>query len=292
MAILVDSPILYPNVGAVPKRHRKKRWSHLFSDSEQELHSFASKLNLKREWFQKHKKLNHYDITENIRKKAVRLGAIEVSCKFTVKFFKKSPESLLDMIRQDPYLIRYFKNPSYDLCETAITSSAGSLFHITNQTPEICELAIKKWPGSLQFVTKQTKSLCMLAVSLDGSTLKYVNKKYKSMVQKAIENYPLAIQYVPDSSKEVWLQAVRLDPFCVKFLPKPDEEIHLEAVRQNGINIQFIPDSSDNVKLEAVKQNPRSIIYITDPTQGMVNLVATNDSWLKEYMELRFEIKN
>jgi hypothetical protein len=51
---------------------------HLIADSLNELHEFALKLGLKKEWFQDHKKHPHYDLTEGMRKKAIQLGAIEI----------------------------------------------------------------------------------------------------------------------------------------------------------------------------------------------------------------------
>lgn len=40
------------------------QWSHLFTDNEQELHEFASKLGLKRDWFQ-NKKISRIMILSN-----------------------------------------------------------------------------------------------------------------------------------------------------------------------------------------------------------------------------------
>lgn len=52
---------------------------HLTADSDDELHAFAAKLGLRREWFQPHPLLNHYDLTPARREHAVRLGAVEVT---------------------------------------------------------------------------------------------------------------------------------------------------------------------------------------------------------------------
>ena len=67
MAILVDSPIW---------RWRGRRWAHLVSDtSHAELHAFAARLGLRREWFQG----DHYDVPAEVREQALRLGAAPVS---------------------------------------------------------------------------------------------------------------------------------------------------------------------------------------------------------------------
>lgn len=52
---------------------------HMMSDeSLEELHNFASKLGLKREWFQ-NDSAPHYDVCKSKRAEAVKLGAKELS---------------------------------------------------------------------------------------------------------------------------------------------------------------------------------------------------------------------
>lgn len=63
MAVLVDRAIW---------RWRGRTWAHLVSDSSyDELHEFAARLGLQREWFQG----DHYDIPASVRAEAIALGA-------------------------------------------------------------------------------------------------------------------------------------------------------------------------------------------------------------------------
>jgi len=63
------------------------RWSHLFTDQDDqtELHEFADRLNLCREWFQgakwetTHPWRCHYDVTDGLRVKALLLGAQSIT---------------------------------------------------------------------------------------------------------------------------------------------------------------------------------------------------------------------
>ena len=70
MAIYVDEAIW---------SWRGKMWCHLLADSLAELHEFADKLGLKREWFQEKARFPHYDITDNMRTKAIHIGAISAN---------------------------------------------------------------------------------------------------------------------------------------------------------------------------------------------------------------------
>lgn len=54
-------------------------WFHLVADTAEELHEFARKLGLKRNWFQGSASYPHYDISATLRATALRIGAVEAS---------------------------------------------------------------------------------------------------------------------------------------------------------------------------------------------------------------------
>jgi hypothetical protein len=76
-----------------PNKHwRYHRAAHLFCDgpdSLDELHQIASKIGLKRQWFQDHPTMPHYDLTESKRVQAIRKGAKSVDLKTEVKFIRQ-----------------------------------------------------------------------------------------------------------------------------------------------------------------------------------------------------------
>jgi Protein of unknown function (DUF4031) len=78
--ILVDG---ITNYGAALTRGLpSRRWCHMVSDtSEEELHAFAARIGLRREWAQLRPKASaaHYDLTPERRVRAVKLGAVEVT---------------------------------------------------------------------------------------------------------------------------------------------------------------------------------------------------------------------
>ena len=81
---------LWPSTSMTPTFRRlpngrvqhTSRWSHLFADTQEELHAFAERLGLRRSYFQggpEHGRLWHYDVTEGKRCQAIRLGASPVT---------------------------------------------------------------------------------------------------------------------------------------------------------------------------------------------------------------------
>jgi hypothetical protein len=58
------------------------RWSHLVADTDEELHEFASRMGMRREWFQDkpgRPHHAHYDLPERARAEALANGAVEVT---------------------------------------------------------------------------------------------------------------------------------------------------------------------------------------------------------------------
>ena len=68
---------------------------HMMADTEEELHAMAASLGLKREWFQEHATLAHYDICKAKRAQALRLGAVEEDTKDCIRRLRlnSAPES-------------------------------------------------------------------------------------------------------------------------------------------------------------------------------------------------------
>ena len=63
-------------------RDRADRWSHLLADEPEELHAMAAALGIPRRGYQRHRRsaaLNHYDVPEGLRLRAIELGAVAVT---------------------------------------------------------------------------------------------------------------------------------------------------------------------------------------------------------------------
>jgi hypothetical protein len=63
-------------------RQRTERWSHMLADDHEELHAMAGALGIPRRGFQRHRRspaLDHYDVPEPLRLRAIELGAVAVT---------------------------------------------------------------------------------------------------------------------------------------------------------------------------------------------------------------------
>jgi hypothetical protein len=58
---------------------RGHRWAHLMADTLDELHAFAARLGIPRRAFQDRTSGAHYDVTAELRARAIALGAVAIS---------------------------------------------------------------------------------------------------------------------------------------------------------------------------------------------------------------------
>jgi hypothetical protein len=75
--IYVDDIIDWPGDIAPQAKKFGKKWCHLWCDpgEEEQLHAFAKKIGLRREYYQLHRIVNHYDLIPSKRELAIFQGA-------------------------------------------------------------------------------------------------------------------------------------------------------------------------------------------------------------------------
>jgi hypothetical protein len=81
MAVYVDELRFWPMAMTDPAarataRRNGGQWCHMTADTVEELHAMASRIGLKRAWFQDRPGCPHYDLTPGRREKALQNGAI------------------------------------------------------------------------------------------------------------------------------------------------------------------------------------------------------------------------
>lgn len=83
MSVYVDEIRTYTPEAIRDARARRlsRRWSHLSADTVEELHAFAARLGMRREWFQEHRLVPHYDLIPSRRALALKLGAEEITAR-------------------------------------------------------------------------------------------------------------------------------------------------------------------------------------------------------------------
>jgi hypothetical protein len=86
-------------------RDRAERWSHLLADDPEELHALAAQLGIPRRGYQHHRRsaaLNHYDVPEVLRRRAIELGAVPVTWREMARLTREWRRAGVRPVRPDP----------------------------------------------------------------------------------------------------------------------------------------------------------------------------------------------
>jgi hypothetical protein len=97
------------------------RMSHMIADNIEELHAFAKRIGMKRSWFQECVSGDHYDVSYSLRKKAVALGALEITMRECAaicwcqrnKLFYSSPTSAVKQMLGHAMAIMHDREEEY-----------------------------------------------------------------------------------------------------------------------------------------------------------------------------------
>lgn len=95
MSVYVDPNLDWP----ITRKWPFGSVSHMYADTPEELHAFASRLGLKRWWCsdktQPNSKLLHYDLSPGKRKQAVAFGALEKEHRHKFQFYPEKVRKFL-----------------------------------------------------------------------------------------------------------------------------------------------------------------------------------------------------
>lgn len=69
---------------------KNRKSCHMWADNLVELHTMAMWIGMRSEWFQNDPRLPHYDLVDTRRKKAVKLGAKEVTRLELIKAMRRN----------------------------------------------------------------------------------------------------------------------------------------------------------------------------------------------------------
>ncbi len=83
-----------------PTRGRRGMdWYHMATDGGmEELHGMARRLGLRPQWLHHHPGLPHYDVPEEVKRKAISLGAAEVTARELVRRCKRRDGRIPDTL--------------------------------------------------------------------------------------------------------------------------------------------------------------------------------------------------
>ena len=158
-----------------------------------------------------------------------------------------TPSELNEFIANNPYSIKYVKNPSVELQCLVVEKLTSAIRNIKNPSPE-AQLA---------------------AVSRTGATIKFIKNPTPAAIETALLKSNSNIQYVKRIPEDIKRVLVKHNPEALRYLRHPSAELQKEAIMAHPMGIEYCPIQTNELKEFAVRHNPKSIIYIKNPGNAL-----------------------
>lgn len=191
-------------------------------------------------------------------------------------------------IQQNGLLIRYIRNPPYNLLVDAVIQNGLSLKYIKEQDHNLCHLAIKQNWQSIKYVKNQTYDLCHQAIKINIKAIKLIKNYYEDLAIYVLSKNGYYIKYIKNKTSKLCDIAVKNNYLAIKFIKNPEQykdlilkyplalkylnlsyEDKLKAVSQNGICLKYIDDQTHELCMTAVKKNGMALRYVKNKTEDI-----------------------
>ena len=239
----------------------------------------------------------------------IQIGKMVPKC---IPYMKNPPsELILDVINHNGSFIRYFNNPSFKICVTALKKDNSIIHYLPknqnftenqylqlikcnglyiklidaeNQTQKLCLESVKNNGLALQFCTIQTDEIINCAIKNNPKAILFVKKmadKYLPLTM-ALKQEPSLIMHdvfskkVNNFSEEQLMTIIDKNPNYILKIKNPPHKAILRAIAKCPYlinHIHSVHNVNESFKIEAVKQNPRVIEYLVNPNEQLCALV-------------------
>ena len=160
-----------------------------------------------------------------------------------IKDFRDSYDDMwINIIPIKPYVLRYVKDQTKEMCEMALRYDGSALLHIKNQTPELCAYAVKQNGLALQYIYRryQPEELCILAITQNVNAFRYVYNQTEELCILAVTKNGLMLQFVKDQTDEICKCAVKQNGLALRFVKNQTDEICEIAIEQTRDALELV----------------------------------------------------
>lgn len=225
-----------------------------------------------------------------------------------------------ELIRQNPMVIRWVKNPEKEILEYAIRVNPVVIRELHNLSDELKLLAIKLNPLSIRYIDKPSTEMVETAMKKDYRAIRYIPDEYKTediiklirfkknydgylllhipinhiteaMTVTALQINPEMFEDLPSIYKTLYVcrEVVRFRPKNLMFVPEEyltDYTLQKNAVEQDGMMIKCIANQTEGLCLRAVKNNPEAFRYVNPKYQtvDMAKYAVSKHKYLYKYV--------
>lgn len=187
----------------------------------------------------------------------------------------RTDEMIKLAVSKDPFIIKYVKNPNFELCKLAIDKNYKSFKNIANADYDVCKYAISINPKVAKYINN-------LDIELQKNI---VYKKLDNIIYINNPGEELCVHALIESDKNNVMDIFRhIVTHCVQYLTNEICEI---VINKNYKCLKLISNLSEELIIKAVDINPKAILYINDyePSLELCQYILDkNDRMINQYI--------
>lgn len=196
----------------------------------------------------------------------------------------------LAALKEDGDLIRHIKNPTKEMCLTAVETSPNALIYmnypdediviaalvvdgraislVNNPSEEMMYVAIFSDPMAIKYIKNPPTELILIALEKSGKVIDYLDFKTDEYIDLAFKTYPAAIKHIKNPSEELCIQCVKKNGKLIQYISEDIQTINIQiaAINENPIAMSFIESQTEELCYQAIETNPKVLLYIKNQT--------------------------
>lgn len=183
-------------------------------------------------------------------------------------------------------VLKYIKNPSYDLCKYAVSFNSDELQYVKSQTEELCNIAVSRCPYALEHARIQTEEMCTRAVAVNPHTLEYVKTQTEAICKTAVILDGMMLKHVKVQTDEICRYAISNAGPAMEYVENQTESICKYAIDRHGGNaLCNIKNKTYDMCKYAVENNGTAIKYVPNKTLELCEIALRNSEFAHKYID-------
>jgi len=208
----------------------------------------------------------------------------------------------INMLDKTGVMLRYVKNQTYEICETAVKQNGLAIQYVTDSllTYDLYKLAIEQNSRAIQYVSMDMIDHVLIesAIRQNGLMLRFITDQTPELCEMAIKQNPLALQYVKDDmlTKELCTMAVQLNGNALSCIDQSSsfftEELCVMAIQDDYDVLKIIENQTEDMCKLAVNLHGYVLRYVKNQTPEICRLAIEQAPCALQYVNEEYQTED
>ena len=190
-------------------------------------------------------------------------------------------DKLENLVRRQPKVIAYVKNPSEKLQLIAVTGNPDCVAYLPNASEKVRKTALMKNGRSIFWIANPTRRERAIAITNDASAIDLIKNPSLDEQLMAVKQNVRALAYIPNPSYAVMITAIEKTPSAIFYIKDPSPMLQQKAVEADPQVYSLLKNPAPSVTkyVSSLRQK------ITEKKQSSVGLYENIENSLYDYWD-------